>query len=139
MSVIQKHITLQPFRKGFYIITKEIKDAIPEIKSVNAGILNIFVQHSSASLTVNEKADPDVRHDFEAHFDHVVPEHASYYLHMAEGPDDMPGHLKASLLGSSVTIPVTNGRLALGRWQGIYFGEHRISGGSRSLVITLYS
>lgn len=139
MSVIQKHITFKPFRKGFYIITKEIKDAIPELKSVQAGILNVFVQHSSASLTINEKADPDVRHDFEAHFDHVVPEHASYYLHMSEGPDDMPGHLKASILGSSVTIPVTNGRLALGAWQGIYFGEHRISGGARSLVITLYS
>lgn len=139
MSVIQKHITLKPLGKGFYIITKEIKDAIPELKSVQAGILNVFVQHSSASLTINEKADPDVRHDFEAHFDHVVPEHASYYLHMSEGPDDMPGHLKASILGSSVTVPVTNGRLALGSWQGIYFGEHRISGGARSLVITLYS
>ena len=102
-------------------------------------MLNVFVQHSSASLTINEKADPDVRHDFEAHFDHVVPEHASYFLHMAEGPDDMPGHLKASILGSSVTIPVTNGRLALGTWQGIFFGEHRVSGGARTVVITLYS
>jgi secondary thiamine-phosphate synthase enzyme len=139
MSIIQKQLTLKPLKRGFHIITKEIKDAIPEIRSVEAGILNVFVQHSSASLTINEKADPDVRHDFEAHFNHVVPEHASYYLHMIEGPDDMPGHLKASILGSSVTIPITNGKLALGRWQGIYFGEHRISGGARTLVISIYS
>lgn len=139
MSIVQKHITLKPFRKGFHIITHEIKEAIPEHKSVKAGMLNVFIKHSSASLTINEKADPDVRHDFEAHFDHVVPEHASYYLHMAEGPDDMPAHIKASLLGSSVTMPVTNGKLGLGIWQGIYLGEHRINGGERSLVITLYS
>jgi len=139
MSVVQKHITLKPFRKGFHIITHEIKKAIPEHKSVKAGMLNVFIKHSSASLTINEKADPDVRHDFEAHFDHVVPEHASYYLHMAEGPDDMPAHIKASLLGSSVTMPVTNGKLGLGIWQGIYLGEHRSNGGERSLIITLYS
>ncbi len=138
MSVIQKQLTLKPHAKGFHIITREIKAAIPEIKSVKAGILQVFIRHSSASLTINEKADPDVRHDFEAHFDHVVPEHASYFLHMMEGPDDMPAHLKASILGSSVTIPVSNGKLALGTWQGIYLGEHRISGGPRSLVLTLY-
>jgi secondary thiamine-phosphate synthase enzyme len=139
MGVIQKHITLEPYQKGFHLITQLIKDAIPEKKLVKAGILHIYIQHSSASLTVNEYADPDVRHDFEAHFDRVVPEHASYFLHMVEGPDDMPGHLKASILGSSVTIPVSNGKLALGTWQGIYLGEHRIMGGSRSLVLTLYS
>ncbi len=138
MSVIQKQLTLKPYPKGFHIITREIKAAIPEIKSVKAGILHVFIRHSSASLTVNEKADPDVRHDFEAHFDHVVPEHASYFLHMMEGPDDMPAHLKASILGSSVSIPVSNGKLALGTWQGIYLGEHRVSGGPRSLVVTLY-
>lgn len=139
MGVIQKKITLDPYKKGFHIITRVIKDAIPERKSVKAGILHVFIQHSSASLTINEYADPDVRHDFEAHFDRVVPEHASYFLHMVEGPDDMPGHLKASILGSSVSIPITNGRLALGTWQGIYLGEHRISGGARNLVLTLYS
>ncbi len=138
MSVIQKQLTLKPHPKGFHIITREIKAAIPEIKSVKSGILHVFIRHSSASLTVNEKADPDVRHDFEAHFDHVVPEHASYFLHMMEGPDDMPAHLKASILGSSVSIPVSNGKLALGTWQGIYLGEHRISGGPRSLMLTLY-
>ncbi len=138
MSVIQKQLTLKPHPKGFHIITREIKAAIPEIKAVKAGILHVFIRHSSASLTVNEKADPDVRHDFEAHFDHVVPEHASYFLHMMEGPDDMPAHLKASILGSSVSVPVSNGKLALGTWQGIYLGEHRISGGPRNLVLTLY-
>jgi len=138
MSVIQKKITLDPYKKGFHIITRAIKDAIPERKSVKEGILHVFIQHSSASLTINEYADPDVRHDFEAHFDRVVPEHASYFLHMVEGPDDMPGHLKASILGSSVSIPISNGKLALGTWQGIYLGEHRISGGARSLVLTLY-
>ena len=139
MAIVQKQITLEPYKKGFHLITRIVKDAMPEKKSVTAGILHVYIKHSSASLTVNEYADPDVRHDFEAHFDHVVPEHASYFLHMAEGPDDMPGHLKASILGSSVTIPVTNGKLALGTWQGIYLGEHRISGGARTIVLTLYS
>lgn len=139
MGTIQKRITLEPYRRGFHLITREVKGAMPDIKSVDVGVLHVYIQHSSASLTINEYADPDVRHDFEAHFDHVVPEHASYYLHMAEGPDDMPAHLKASILGSSISIPVSNGRLALGRWQGIYLGEHRISGGARSLVLTLMS
>ncbi|MEN8248077.1 MAG: secondary thiamine-phosphate synthase enzyme YjbQ [Bacteroidota bacterium] len=139
MSAIQKNITLKPFSKGFHLITREVIEAMPEIQSVEAGILHVFIQHTSASLTINEYADPDVRHDFEAHFDNTVPEHASYYLHMAEGPDDMPAHLKGSILGSSVSIPISKGRLALGTWQGIYLGEHRFSGGSRSLVITLIS
>ncbi len=139
MGVIQKNIRLEPYPKGFHLITRVVKDAIPEVKSVKAGVLNIFIQHSSASLTINEYADPDVRRDFESHFDRVVPEDASYFLHLVEGPDDMPAHIKASMLGSSVTIPVANGRLALGTWQGIYLGEHRLSGGARSLVLTLYS
>lgn len=139
MGVLQKNITLEPYPKGFHLITRVVKDTIPELKSMKAGVLNIFIQHSSASLTINEYADPDVRKDFESHFDRVVPEDASYFLHMAEGPDDMPAHIKASMLGSSVTIPVANGRLALGTWQGIYLGEHRLSGGARSLVLTLYS
>ena len=139
MGVIQKHITLRPFSKGFHLITSEVVEAIPEIKSVDAGILHVYIQHTSASLTINEYADPDVRHDFEAHFEHTVPEHATYYLHTAEGPDDMPAHLKSSILGSSVSVPVTNGRLSMGTWQGIYLGEHRYNGGSRKLVVTLVS
>lgn len=138
MSVIQKQISLQPFRKGFHIITHEVESAIPELRTVSAGMLNVFIRHSSASLTINENADPDVRHDMEAHFNKFVPENASYYDHTMEGPDDMPAHIKASTMGSSVTIPVTNGRLALGTWQGIYLGEHRVSGGSRKLILSLY-
>lgn len=139
MSVIQKEITLDPYKKGFHIITNKIKQAMPETKDISAGLLHVFIKHTSASLIVNENADPDVRHDFEEHFDKTVPEYASYYLHMVEGPDDMPAHIKASILGSSVTIPVRNGKLALGTWQGIYLGEHRISGGPRTLLLTLYS
>ena len=139
MSVIQKHLTLEPKKKGFHIITQDILEAIPEIRNLQAGILNVFIRHSSASLTINENSDPDVRHDFEQHFEKVVPEYASYYLHISEGPDDMPAHIKASMLGSSVTIPVTNGQLALGTWQGIYLGEHRVIGGPRKLTISLYS
>jgi secondary thiamine-phosphate synthase enzyme len=139
MSVVQKQITLEPFPKGFHIITSAVVDAIPEISYVKAGLLNVFIRHSSASLTVNENSDPDVRHDFEQHFEKTVPEYASYYNHISEGPDDMPAHIKASTLGSSITIPVTDGRLALGTWQGIYLGEHRVIGGPRKLVLTLYS
>ena len=139
MGVIQKHITLKPYRKGFHLITREVLEAIPELKSVAVGILQVFIQHTSASLTINEGADPDVLHDFEAHFENAVPERAPYYLHTSEGPDDMPAHLKSSMLGSSVSIPVSNGRLALGTWQGIYLGEHRYRGGSRRLVVTLIS
>ncbi len=139
MSVVQKQITLEPFPKGFHIITSAVLDAIPEISYVKAGMLNVFIRHSSASLTINENSDPDVRHDFEQHFEKTVPEYASYYNHISEGPDDMPAHIKASTLGSSITIPVTDGRLALGTWQGIYLGEHRIIGGPRKLMLTLYS
>ncbi len=138
MAIIQKKLTLKPYPRGFHIITPEILTAMPEIQDTEAGLLNVFIRHTSASLTINENADPDVRHDFEAHFNHVVPEHASYFLHMSEGPDDMPAHIKASLLGASVTVPVSRGRLALGTWQGIYLGEHRVVGGPRKLVLTLY-
>lgn len=139
MSVVQKQITLQPFHKGFHIITHTILEALPELHNVNAGLLNIFVRHSSASITINENTDPDVRHDMEEHFEKTVPEYASYYNHISEGPDDMPAHIKASLLGSSITIPVSNGQLSLGTWQGIYLGEHRVVGGPRKLVLTIYS
>ena len=138
MSVIQRQVVLKPYKRGFHIISHTIRDAVPELSNVEAGLLNVFIQHSSASLTINENADPDVRHDLEAHFNKFVPESASYYYHTSEGPDDMPAHIKASTLGSSVTVPVSNGQLALGTWQGIYLGEHRDYGGSRKLILTLY-
>ena len=138
MSVIQKQLTLKPYPRGFHIITQTVLEALPEIRDVDAGLLNVFIQHSSASLTINENADPDVRHDMEAHFNNFVPAKASYYNHIFEGSDDMPAHIKASTLGSSVTIPVTRGSLALGTWQGIYLGEHRNAGGSRKLILSLY-
>jgi len=138
MSVVQKQITLQPHRKGFHVITQDVLLALPELKTTDAGLLNIFIRHTSASITINENTDPDVRHDMEEHFEKTVPEHASYYEHISEGPDDMPAHIKASVIGSSVTIPVVKGQLALGTWQGIYLGEHRVMGGPRKLILSLY-
>lgn len=137
MSVVQHEISLNAYPRGFHLITREILKAIPEIQNVKAGICHIFIQHTSASLTINENADPTVRKDFESHFSEMVPEDAPYYLHNYEGPDDMPAHIKASLLGASVTVPVTNGRFNLGTWQGIYLCEHRDQGGPRRLVITV--
>ncbi len=139
MAVQQVNIRLSPRGRGFHLITADILAALPQLKEIRAGILHLFVQHTSASLTVNENADPDVRADMERWFDRAVPDGAREFVHTAEGDDDMPAHLKASLLGSSVTIPVRDGRLALGTWQGIYLGEHRDHGGGRSLVATLYS
>ncbi len=133
----QKTIQLKAKTRGFHLITDEIEQQIPEIKDYSVGILQLFIQHTSASLTINENADPTVRKDMEAHFNHFVPERAPYYQHTYEGDDDMPAHIKASLLGCSVTIPITNGRLALGTWQGVYLGEHRDFGGSRRLIATL--
>ncbi|WP_425390510.1 secondary thiamine-phosphate synthase enzyme YjbQ [Ekhidna sp.] len=129
---------LPPFSRGFHLITDEILKHV-DLEGVDAGLLNVFIKHTSASLTINENADATVRTDFESHFNTCVPENAPYYQHTYEGPDDMPAHLKASTLGSSVTIPITNGRLNLGTWQGIYLGEHRDHGGSRKLVVTVYS
>ena len=134
---IQKEITLQPFRRGFHLITEELLAFIPEIGQVSIGVLQVFIKHTSASLTINENADPTVRKDFESHFNTSVPENAPYYKHTLEGSDDMPAHLKSSILGSSVSIPVTQGRLNLGTWQGIYLCEHRDYGGSRRLILTL--
>ncbi len=134
---IQKEIQLPPYRRGFHLITNEILDAVPELKQIDVGLLNILIKHTSASLTINENADPTVRKDFESFFNRVVPEDQSYYLHNDEGSDDLPAHLKSSLLGASLNIPVTRGRLNLGIWQGIYLCEHRNHGGSRSLVLTL--
>ncbi len=135
--VIQKVLRLQPRGRGFHLITNEILSQLPELKNIQKGICHIFILHTSASLTLNENADPTVRKDFESHFRRAVPDGAAYFEHDLEGDDDMPAHLKASILGSSVTIPVTNGALNLGTWQGIYLGEHRAYGGSRTLMITL--
>ncbi len=137
MPAFQQEISLSPYPRGFHLITSEILRNIPQIKEIKAGICHVFIQHTSASLTVNENADPTVRQDFESHFNQMIPEDAPYYLHNYEGPDDMPAHLKASLLGSSVSVPITNGRFNLGTWQGIYLCEHRDRGGSRRLVITV--
>jgi len=134
---IQKEISLNPRPRGFHLITNEILQNIQEIGDISIGTMEIFIKHTSASLTINEDADPTVRDDFESHFNQIVPENAPYYKHTIEGPDDMPSHLKSSILGSSVTIPITNGTLNLGTWQGIYLCEHRNHGSSRSVVLTL--
>ena len=134
---IQKEISLNPKPRGFHLITNEIIQNIQEIGDISIGTMEIFIKHTSASLTINEDADPTVRDDFESHFNQIIPENAPYYKHTIEGPDDMPAHLKSSILGSSVTIPITNGTLNLGTWQGIYLCEHRNYGGSRSVVLTL--
>ena len=137
MKTIQKEIRLRARSRGFHLITSEIISQIPELKTVQQGVLHLFIKHTSASLTLNENADPTVRKDFEKHFNALVPEGAPYFEHDTEGPDDMPAHLKSSILGSSISIPVTNGKLNLGTWQGIYFCEHRNDGGQRELVLTL--
>ena len=134
---IQKTISLSPHPRGFHLITNEIVESVPEMSQIKTGLLHLFIKHTSASLTINEDADPTVRTDFASHFKHLVPENQPYYKHTLEGPDDMPAHLKASLLGSSVSIPITKGKLALGTWQGIYLCEHRNHGGNRTLVATI--
>ena len=134
---IQKTITLSPKSRGFHIITDDVLENIPELKDLKTGILQLFIKHTSASLTINENADPTVRTDFESHFNMLAPENQNYYQHTFEGSDDMPAHLKASLLGSSVLIPITDGRLNLGTWQGIYLCEHRNRGSDRKLIITI--
>lgn len=135
--ILQKEISLNPKPRGFHLVTQEILNQVAEIKQMKAGIAHVFIQHTSASLTINENADPSVRRDFESHFNRNIPEDASMYEHTLEGTDDMTSHIKSSLLGSSVSIPVTDGKLNLGTWQGIYLGEHRNNGGPRKLVITL--
>ncbi|MBT3519551.1 MAG: YjbQ family protein [Candidatus Marinimicrobia bacterium] len=134
---IQKTITLSAKSRGFHIITNDVLENIPELKDLKTGILHLFIKHTSASLTINENADPTVRTDFESHFNMLAPENQSYYQHTFEGSDDIPAHLKASLLGSSVSIPTTDGRLNLGTWQGIYLCEHRDHGSARKLVATI--
>ena len=134
---IQKKISLTPRSRGFHIITDNILENIPELKDFKAGILQLFIKHTSASLTINENADPTVRIDFESHFNILAPENKDYYKHTCEGPDDMPAHLKSSILGSSVSIPITDGKLNLGVWQGIYLCEHRDHGTVRKLIATI--
>ncbi|MDB5124184.1 MAG: secondary thiamine-phosphate synthase [Mucilaginibacter sp.] len=138
MKIYQQQLQLTARRRGFHIITSDILHALPQISEIKTGICQVFIQHTSASLTINENAAPDVRKDFEMYFNKAVPENDPDYQHDDEGPDDMPAHLKAALLGSSVTIPVRNGRLALGTWQGIYLCEHRDEATKRSLVITAW-
>lgn len=134
---LQKQIRIQAKPRGFHLVTDEVLSQFPELSEISVGMLNVFIKHTSASLTINENADPTVREDFESHFNHSVKENQPYYKHTLEGSDDMPAHIKSSLLGSSVDIPVTNGRLNLGTWQGICMCEHRDHGGARSLVLTL--
>ncbi len=137
--IIQKEITLKPRQRGFHLITGEILQQIPELKKIKTGIANIFIQHTSASLTINENADSSVRSDMETYFNRAVPESdMKYYEHTLEGPDDMTSHIKSSILGSSVTVPVTGGQFNLGTWQGIYLCEHRNHGGARRIVVTIY-
>jgi secondary thiamine-phosphate synthase enzyme len=136
-SWVQRMIELEPRPRGFHLVTREVLEALPELADVHTGLLHLLIQHTSASLSLNENASPDVRRDLETWFDQAVPERAPYWTHTVEGPDDMPAHVKAALLGPSLTIPVAGGELALGTWQGIYLCEHRDRGGSRSVVATL--
>lgn len=134
---VQKEITLKARSRGFHVITDELESQIPELRKIKVGIANVFIKHTSASLTINENVSRDVLSDMEAHFNKMVPENMPYYQHIFEGADDMPAHIKSSLLGPSLTIPIKDGQLNLGTWQGIYLCEHRDYGGSRRVVITL--
>ncbi|CAM4073778.1 secondary thiamine-phosphate synthase enzyme YjbQ [Pseudoalteromonas byunsanensis] len=134
---LQKKIVLRARKRGFHLISDEIEQQLPELKQLRIGLLHIFIQHTSASLAINENADPSVRQDLESHFNVLAPEDAPYYIHTYEGPDDMPAHIKSTLIGCSQSVPVSNGHLALGMWQGIYLCEHRDHASSRTLVVTL--
>lgn len=136
MQLYQKEIVLRPYSRGFHLITSIIREELPEIERIQMGFLQVFIKHTSASLTINENADPTVRQDFESHLNVMIPENASYYKHTYEGSDDMPAHIKASVMGSSVQIPITRGLLNMGIWQGIYLCEHRNHASSRSIVIS---
>lgn len=133
----QTELLLKPSKRGFHLITEEILRQLPELNKISCGILHLFIKHSSASITLNENADPTVRSDMEAHFNHFVPERAAYYQHTFEGDDDMPAHIKASILGNSLSLPITNGQLNIGIWQGVYLGEHRNHANSRTIVATI--
>ena len=135
---VQREITLEARARGFHLVTREVLGELPEMRDVDVGMLHLLIQHTSASLALNENASPDVRRDFETYFNVAVPEDAPYWTHTLEGADDMPAHIKAALLGPSLTLPISRGRLALGTWQGIYLCEHRDRGGSRSIVATIW-
>ena len=134
----QRRIRLRPQPRGFHLVTREVEEAVPELGELRLGLAHLHLLHTSASLTLNENASPDVRRDFESWFDRAVPEDAGYWTHTVEGPDDMPAHIKASVLGPSLTLPVRDGGFALGTWQGVYLCEHRDEGGARSLLVTLF-
>ena len=136
--LIQKEIRLEPRCRGFHLISDEVLAQLPELAEISIGMMNVFIKHTSASLTINENADPSVRSDFESFFNQTVPENAPYFLHTDEGSDDMPAHLKSSILGCSLNIPISDGYLNMGVWQGIYLCEHRNSGGSRKLLVTVH-
>jgi secondary thiamine-phosphate synthase enzyme len=135
---IQEQISLEPRPRGFHLITDEVTAGVPELGRIAVGIAHVFMRHTSASLTLNENASPDVRRDFAAWFDRAVPDGADYFVHTLEGPDDMPAHIRSSLTGSALTLPVRDGRLALGTWQGIYLCEHRDNAGARELIVTAF-
>ena len=134
---VQKKINLLAKQRGFHLVSNEIITAIPELKHIKVGLLHLFIQHTSASLAINENADPDVRIDMEAYFNQAIPENEPYYRHVLEGSDDMPAHIKSVVLGGDLTIPIANGQLQIGLWQGIYLCEHRNSAGNRKIVATL--
>lgn len=138
MDWIQRSVTVDPKPRGFHLVTDDVLQALPELREMRVGLLHVFLQHTSASLTINESASPDVRGDMERHFNEMVPERQPYYEHTIEGPDDMPAHIKASMLDTSLSIPVRDGGLAFGTWQGIFLNEHRDHGGTRTLILTLY-
>ena len=138
MKFYQKEIKLSAYKRGFHLVTDFILNSIPEIQEIQSGMLQVFIKHTSASLTINENADPTVRIDFESHMNTMVPEDAPYYIHTYEGPDDMPAHIKASLMGASVQVPITDGKLNLGIWQGIYLCEHRNNASGRNLVVSTF-
>ena len=138
MRWYQRQLILKPRPRGFHLITFEVLQQLPELQEIEIGMAQFFIQHTSASLTLNENASPDVRRDMERHFDRAVPENAPYYEHTLEGPDDMPAHIKASMLGSGLMIPIKEGKLALGVWQGLYLCEHRNHGGGRRIMVTAW-
>jgi secondary thiamine-phosphate synthase enzyme len=138
MIWVQHDVRLDPVPRGFHLVTREVERGVPELERIGVGLAHVFIRHTSASLTLNENASGDVRRDFESWFNEAVPEDAPFWTHTTEGPDDMPAHIKSSLLGPSVTVPVCDGSFALGTWQGIYLCEHRDSGGARSVTVTAF-
>ncbi len=134
---IQRNIKIPAMSRGFHLITRQVINEIPELTQIQIGLAHLFIQHTSASLAINENADPDVRHDMEGYFSEAVPENEPYFLHTLEGDDDMPAHIKSVLIGAELTIPIAEGRLALGLWQGIYLCEHRDRAGGRTIIVTL--